>query len=200
MTILFAIISLIAGVAVGQFIPESAVGIIDTASDALLNLLLLSVGITVGANKLVFKKLKEFNLRILYIPLGIVVGSLLFGSIAGVLMGMPLHTSTAISSGLGWYSLSGIMMQDLAGAQIGTMTFLSNVFREIFSFVLIPLIATRFGHYTAIAPAAATSEDTTLPILMKYTSEEVAVVAVLNGVICSIAVPILIPLTFHLLP
>ena len=92
------------------------------------------------------------------------------------------------------------MMQDLAGAQIGTMTFLSNVFREIFSFVLIPLIATRFGHYTAIAPAAATSEDTTLPILMKYTSEEVAVVAVLNGVICSIAVPILIPLTFHLLP
>ena len=200
MTILFAIISLIAGVAVGQFIPESAVGIIDRASDALLNLLLLSVGITVGANKLVFKKLKEFNLRILYIPLGIVVGSLLFGSIAGVLMGMPLHTSAAISSGLGWYSLSGIMMQDLAGAQIGTMTFLSNVFREIFSFVLIPLIATRFGHYTAIAPAAATSEDTTLPILMKYTSEEVAVVAVLNGVICSIAVPILIPLTFHLLP
>ena len=92
MTILFAIISLIAGVAVGQFIPESAVGIIDRASDALLNLLLLSVGITVGANKLVFKKLKEFNLRILYIPLGIVVGSLLFGSIAGVLMGMPLHT------------------------------------------------------------------------------------------------------------
>ena len=200
MTIFFAIISLIAGVSVGQFIPESAVGIIDTASDALLNLLLLSVGITVGANKLVFKKLKEFNLRILYIPLGIVVGSLLFGSIAGVLMGMPLHTSAAISSGLGWYSLSGIMMQDLAGAQIGTMTFLSNVFREIFSFVLIPLIATRFGHYTAIAPAAATSEDTTLPILMKYTSEEVAVVAVLNGVICSIAVPILIPLTFHLLP
>lgn len=200
MTIFFAIISLVAGVAVGQFIPESAVGIIDTASDALLNLLLLSVGITVGANKLVFKKLKEFNLRILYIPLGIVVGSLLFGSIAGVLMGMPLHTSAAISSGLGWYSLSGIMMQDLAGAQIGTMTFLSNVFREIFSFVLIPLIATRFGHYTAIAPAAATSEDTTLPILMKYTSEEVAVVAVLNGVICSIAVPILIPLTFHLLP
>lgn len=200
MTIFFAIISLIAGVSVGQFIPESAVGIIDRASDALLNLLLLSVGITVGANKLVFKKLKEFNLRILYIPLGIVVGSLLFGSIAGVLMGMPLHTSAAISSGLGWYSLSGIMMQDLAGAQIGTMTFLSNVFREIFSFVLIPLIATRFGHYTAIAPAAATSEDTTLPILMKYTSEEVAVVAVLNGVICSIAVPILIPLTFHLLP
>ena len=200
MTILFAIISLIAGVAVGQFIPESAVGIIDRASDALLNLLLLSVGITVGANKLVFKKLKEFNLRILYIPLGIVVGSLLFGSIAGVLMGMPLHTSAAISSGLGWYSLSGIMMQDLAGAQIGTMTFLSNVFREIFSFVLIPLIATRFGPYTAIAPAAATSEDTTLPILMKYTSEEVAVVAVLNGVICSIAVPILVPLTFHLLP
>ena len=72
--------------------------------------------------------------------------------------------------------------------------------KRIFSFVLIPLIATRFGPYTAIAPAAATSEDTTLPILMKYTSEEVAVVAVLNGVICSIAVPILIPLTFHLLP
>ena len=196
MTIFFAIISFVAGVAVGQFIPESAVGIIDTASDALLNLLLLSVGITVGANKLVFKKLKEFNLRILYIPLGIVVGSLLFGSIAGVLMGMPLHTSAAISSGLGWYSLSGIMMQDLVGAQIGTMTFLSNVFREIFSFVLIPLIATRFGHYTAIAPAAATSEDTTLTMIIRHTNEETVVFSVLNGILCSAFVPVLISLCY----
>ncbi|MBC8570159.1 lysine exporter LysO family protein [Zongyangia hominis] len=196
MTILLAIVCLVAGVLCGQFIPREAVGLIDSASDVLLNLLLLSVGITVGANKLIFRKLKEFNLRVLYIPLGIIAGSLLFGTAAGLLMGLPLNTSSAISSGLGWYSLSGIMLKDLAGAQIGTMTFLSNIFREIFSFILIPLIATRLGPYTAIAPAAATSEDTTLPILMKYTSEEVAVIAVINGVICSTAVPILVSFTF----
>ena len=38
----------------------------------------------------------------------------------------------------------------------------------------------------------ATSEDTTLPILMRGSSEEVAVYAVINGVLTSAAVPVLI--------
>ena len=49
-----------------------------------------------------------------------------------------------------------------------------------------------FWGYAAIAPAAATSEDTTLAMLIKYTNEEVVVMAVFNGVLCSAMVPILI--------
>ncbi|MEG0319096.1 MAG: LysO family transporter, partial [Niameybacter sp.] len=70
---------------------------------------------------------------------------------------------------------------------------------EILSFMLIPVIAKYCNHYTAIAPAAATSEDTTLPVLIKYTSEEVVVMAVINGVVCSMMVPILINFFYNVL-
>ena len=38
------------------------------------------------------------------------------------------------------------------GAKIGTIAFLSNLFREILSFVLIPFIAKHLNMFTAIAP------------------------------------------------
>ena len=50
--------------------------------------------------------------------------------------------------------------------------------------------------FTAIAPAGATSEDSTLPVLIKYTNEEVTVIAVVNGVICSLVVPIILNLLY----
>lgn len=64
--------------------------------------------------------------------------------------------------------------------------------RETFRFLLF-----RFWRYIliiirALAPAGATSEDTTLPVMLKYTNEETVVLSVLNGVICSFCVPILI--------
>ena len=64
--------------------------------------------------------------------------------------------------------------------------------REIFSFFIIPFLALKCNNYTCIAPAGATSEDTTLPMILKYTNEETVVLSVLNGIICSFFVPILI--------
>ena len=68
--------------------------------------------------------------------------------------------------------------------------------REIFSFIIIPVAAIKLNYYTCIAPAGATSEDTTLPVMLKYTNEETVVLSVLNGIICSFFVPILISLCF----
>ncbi|MEG0846902.1 MAG: lysine exporter LysO family protein [Niameybacter sp.] len=168
-------------------------------SDITLAVLMFSVGISVGGNRQVFHKIKEHHVKILLIPIGIVGGSILGGVVCSKLMNMPLNASVAITSGLGWYTLSGVLLTDLAGADIGTIAFLANLFREILSFMLIPVIAKYCNHYTAIAPAAATSEDTTLPVLIKYTSEEVVVMAVINGVVCSMMVPILINFFYNVL-
>lgn len=188
-----AIICLVAGVILGNgILPKEAVEFLTGHSQHALYLLMFSVGISVGANRGVFQKLKEQHLRILLIPFGIIVGSILGGMIASLFLGEALKDSLMIVSGLGWYSLSGILITDLAGARVGTIAFLCNLLREIFSFMIIPYVAEHFNDYTAIAPAAATSEDTTLPMLMKYTSGEVVMMAVLNGIICSAAVPVLI--------
>ena len=106
--------------------------------------------------------------------------------------------STAIASGLGWYSLSGVTIGNLAGAQAGSIAFLSNLLREIFSFFSIPWISKKLNYYTCIAPAGATSEDTTLPMMIRYTNEETVVLSVFNGVICSALVPFLISFCYNI--
>lgn len=190
--IIAVIISLVLGIVCGQWIlGAESIAMFSGLSDLALVILMFAVGIGVGANKEVFSKLKQYNLKILIIPMGIILGSIMGGVVCAMLLGMSLNESVAITSGLGWYSLSGVLMTDLAGADVGTVAFLANLFREILAFMMIPFVAKYFNHYTAIAPAAATSEDTTLPVLIKYTSEDVVVMAVINGVVCSAMVPIL---------
>lgn len=80
--------------------------------------------------------------------------------------------------GWGWYSLAGVTISNLATAEAGSIAFMSNLMREMFSFVIIPFLAVHFNYYTCIAPAGATSEDTTLPLMLKYTNEETVVLSV----------------------
>ena len=82
--------------------------------------------------------------------------------------------------------------QQISGSGIGEYRVSEQPMRELFSFFIIPFLAAHLGYYTCIAPAGATSEDTTLPVMLKYTNEETVVLSVLNGIICSFFVPILI--------
>lgn len=56
----------------------------------------------------------------------------------------------------------------------------------------------KLNYYTCIAPAGATSEDTTLPMMIRYTNEETVVLSVFNGVICSALVPFLISFCYNI--
>ena len=125
-------------------------------------------------------------------PAGIIAGSIVGGIICSLLLKIPVGQGTAIASGMGWYSLAGAAISELGGAKLGSIAFMSNLMREIFSFFLIPLISLKLNDLTCIAPAGATSEDTTLPVMLKYTNEETVVLSVLNGMLCSFAVPVLI--------
>lgn len=120
------------------------------------------------------------------------LGSVAGGVLCALLLHMPWNYGAAIAGGMGWYSLAGATIGRLAGAEMGSVAFLSNLMREIFSYLIIPCIALKLNYYTSIAPAGATSEDTTLPMMLKYTNEETVVLSVLNGMICSLFVPVII--------
>ena len=197
--VIFALVALISGIIFGLSGAESSIiTFITSNKDTILYLLMFSVGISISLHEGIVGKIKEYHFKISIIPLGIIVGSLLGGVVCSFLTGYSLNESTAIASGLGWYSLAGVTIGNLAGAQLGSIAFISNLMREILSFFMIPFISKRFNYYTCIAPAGATSEDTTLPMMMKYTNEETVVLSVLNGVICSAFVPILISLCYKL--
>ena len=197
--IIAAVFCLILGITCGQlfFLPKT-VEFFSQVADYALIVLMFSVGISVGENKLLFRKMQEYNVRVLVIPIGIVIGSLLGGIAGSIALQMPLRESLCISAGMGWYSLYGVLLTDLISAEIGTIAFLSNILREILTFLLIPVLAKYLNGYTAIAPAGATSSDTSLSILMKYTDEEVAMMAVINGVLCTSFIPILINFLYGL--
>lgn len=189
--------SLAAGILCGYFLlPAGAVGSLDTISSLALNVLLLSVGIDLGYNKQVFYNLRKQGFRILLVPLSIITGSLLGGVISVIIFGMPVNLGLAISSGFGWYSLSGVILSNISGPEAGTIAFLTNIFREVIAIITIPILAEKLNNLTAIAPAGATSMDTTLPIVTEATDKETAVVSFINGAVLSALVPILVPLLY----
>lgn len=187
------LIALALGIGAGAVMPEGLGNFLDAASSYMLLILLFSVGIDMGVNREVFGQIRRMGLRILVIPLGVVLGSLAGGALGAAVLRMEIKEGLAISSGLGWYSLSGILMTEAGNPTGGTISFLSNVFREVLTFLLVPVLAER-NVYTAIAPAGATAMDTTLPLLSKYTDSKTAILAFVSGVICTLVVPVLVPI------
>ncbi len=184
--------ALAAGILCGQFFSPELSAQISGCSDWVLMLLMLSVGISVGGNKEVFRRLRRMDLRVWMVPCGVIAGSLAGGAVCSLLTGFNLRESLGISAGMGWYSLSGVMLTEFYGAEVGAAAFFSNLLREILSFLTIPLAIRFLNPYAAISLAGATSEDTTLPVLIRHTSAEMVVYSVLNGVLTSAAVPVLL--------
>ncbi len=192
---LLALFCLVAGVLWGVFGPGLApVELLVNNADLVLNLLMLLVGVSVGMHRGLLDRLRQYHIKVLIIPFGVVAGSILGGFAAGLLLGLPIWKGAAVASGLGWYSLGGVMLTELAGPTLGGMAFLSNLMRELLSFFSIPWISRHLNYPACIAPAGATSEDTTLSMMVRYTDEETVVLSVFNGALCSALVPVLIRL------
>lgn len=192
MTIL-ALISLFLGIFCGLLLfNEQTIVLFDNLSFFMLILVVFTVGIDIGNNKTVFKRLKKYNIKILLIPLATILGSISSAIILGMFLNMDFSVSGAIGSGLGFYSLAPSIIKDSFGETAATISFLSNIFREVLSIIFIPLISKYLGGYSALSSSGACSMDTTLPIILKYNNEQVAFISVIHGIICTIAVPILV--------
>ena len=128
---LVILIVLVLGVGAGYLMPADVSGFLDSASTYMLLLLLFSVGIDTGLNKAVFTRIRELGFRILLIPFGVALGSLCGGVVTAFLLSLPAKEGLAISAGLGWYSLSGVLITEAGNPVGGTIAFLANVFREM---------------------------------------------------------------------
>lgn len=187
------ILAVVIGTVVGLFVPTEWYGATDTMLTIGLCLLLFFVGIDIGKNKNVFQDIKRTGALFFIVPIGVAVGSLIGAIAMGYLLGYPLNESGAIGSGLGWYTLSSIIIAPYS-SELSVLAFLTNVMREVFAIAIIPIIASRIGFIEAIAPAGATAMDTTLPIISRNTSSETAILSFSTGLILSTLVPILVPM------
>ncbi len=161
-------------------------------------LLLFSIGLSLGRNLSLLKEGISYGWRLVVYPVLIGVGSIAGAMTVGFFWNMSCNEAAAVGAGFGWYSLAGIITTNMHSVELGTLSFLANLIRELFTFLALPLIARWLGKIAAIAPGGATAMDTTLPLVKKAAGDEMILPAFVSGLFLSILVPLLVPLLLQL--
>lgn len=181
------------GIFLGYFIDENIFVFNDDLSTYALHFLLFLIGISIGADLKVFRIIKKLHYKILFVPLSVIVGTLLGVAAVSILFqDITLNECLAIGSGFGYYSLSSIYISKISGEVLGVVALLSNIIREVITLIAAPLLVRYFGKLAPIASGGATSMDTTLPIITRYSGKEFAVISVFSGTILTILVPFMV--------
>ena len=167
-------------------------------SNYILPVMMFFVGIGKGGDiKSLYVPIKKYKLKIILIPLATIFGSIIITALISPLFDITTKETIAIGSGFGYYSLSAIFLNKLAGYEIGMMALISNMTREITALLFIPILARYCGKLSPISAAGATSIDTTLPIIAKSCGEQFIVISIFHGILVDISVPIIISLLYY---
>ncbi|WP_297928079.1 lysine exporter LysO family protein [uncultured Coprobacter sp.] len=167
-------------------------------SNYILPIMMFFVGIGIGGDiKSLYVPIKKYKIKIILIPLATIFGSIIITALISPLFDITTKETIAIGSGFGYYSLSAIFLNKLAGYEIGMMALISNMTREITALLFIPILARYCGKLAPISAAGATSIDTTLPIIAKSCGEQFIVISIFHGILVDISVPVIISLLYY---
>lgn len=172
--------------------------LVDQLFSLFLIVLYICVGISQGANRDVFKYIKALGLKILWLPLAILIGSLLGGLVSGIILNIPQSVSMVSAGGMSFYSITGAFMTSTYGLKIGTYGFLVNVMREFFTILFMPIL-TKISLGSPIAGGASGNMDTMLAPITKFVGVRLGLVTLITGTILTFIVPFLLPVLANVL-
>ena len=164
----------------------------------ILYVLMLLVGLSVGSDKRLIEVIKGMHPRLLLIPMATIIGTLIASAVISLFLSRwSLFECMAVGSGFAYYSLSSILITELkspslgaqVAAELGTIALVANLFREIMTLLFAPLFVKYFGRLAPISAGGATTMDTTLPIITKYSGKDLVFVSILHGIIVDFTVP-----------
>ncbi len=170
----------------------------------ILYLLMLLVGMSLGLDKELARTIKSQPKRMFLLPISTMAGTFA-GALAawGVIEAIALYgggrelalaDTMSVSAGFGYYSLSSILLNEARGAEIGTMALAANIIRELLTIGFAPLLVRLFGPLAPISAGGATTMDTTLPIIQRYSGNAFVPVSVFHGVAVDFSVPLFLTL------
>lgn len=173
------------------------------ASEYVLYALLFLVGIGIGSDPELPNIIRSFSPRVLVVPAATIVGTIAFSALTIFLLPhRTLADCLAIGSGMGYYSLSSVLITQLrtpdAGiaiaAELGTIALIANIVRELITLLASPALARLFGPLAPICAGGATTADTTFPIITQTVGSRNAFVAIIHGILVDASVPFLVSL------
>lgn len=153
--------------------------------------LLFLVGVQIGSGKNMFTALKRYGWKITLVPFATTVGT--FSGVALISLILPDRSLTdclGVGAGFAYYSLSSILITEYRGAELGTVALLANIMREFSVLIFAPWMVKWFGKLAPISVGGATTIDTTLPIISKFSGPEYVTIALFHGMIIDFSVPL----------
>lgn len=155
--------------------------------------LMFLVGISIGSDTQALKAIRGQHWKILWVPIATWAGTLAGTVLASLLLpSRSLADCLAVGSGFGYYSLSSIFITEYRGAELGTIALAANIIREIITLLGAPLLVCWFGKLAPICAGGATTMDTTLPVITRFSGKEFVVVSIFHGFIVDFSVPFLV--------
>lgn len=163
-----------------------------------LYLLMFLVGLSIGSDKKLKQILSSIRPRLLLVPLSTIVGTLSFTALFSLFITKwSVFDCLAVGSGFAYYSLSSILITEMKTAtlgvqlatELGTIALMANILREIFALLGAPLFVRFFGRLAPICAGGATTMDTTLPIITRYSGKDMVFVAIFHGILVDFTVP-----------
>jgi uncharacterized membrane protein YbjE (DUF340 family) len=171
----------------------------EMVSTNTLYILMILVGSGIGSDPRAMEIMRRTTFRIFLIPIIVIIGSIGGSWLVSLLIAnVDATNAMAIGAGFGYYSLSAIFIGNISSGEMGVIALLANIFREVITLVAAPFMVKWFGKLGAIASGGATAMDTTLPVIIKATGKEYAIISIFSGIVLSLLVPILVPLILRI--
>lgn len=157
--------------------------------------LMFSVGVSVGNDPQTLRNFRSLNPRLIFLPVMTILGTLAGCAVVSLFLSHRSVTDCmVVGAGFGYYSLSSIFITEYKGPELGTIALLSNITREIITLLFAPLLVRWFGNLAPISAGGATTMDTTLPIITRYSGQSFVVVSIFHGFVVDFSVPFLVTL------
>ena len=171
------VIAVVLGMLAGRFVlPAAVTAHCGTVISFGLYLLLFMVGMDMGKQGTLLADIKTAGFQVLLVPVAVCAGSLAFAALAGLFLPLGVKDSMAAAS-----------------VSVSAVAFLSNVMREIFAIITIPIVAKYVGYVECASLPGAAAMDTVLPVVVGATHERITIYSFTSGVVLSLAVPLLVP-------
>ena len=194
--------SFVAGCVVGRmgWLPNWWLG--GALSLVVLYALMFQVGIGIGSDSRLKEILRSITPRTVIVPCATIVGTIVASFLVSFALARWSATEVmAVGCGFGYYSLSSILVSSLkeahiglqAAAELGTITLMANVFRELMTLLLAPFMVRWFSPLGPICAGGATTIDVTLPVITRFSGRDWLFVSILHGVVVDFSVPFLVP-------
>ncbi|MBQ9015546.1 MAG: lysine exporter LysO family protein [Firmicutes bacterium] len=161
-----------------------------------LCVLMFLVGLDMGYSGNAIENLRTAGVKMLIFPVATMVGTMVFGIGACLILGFTLRESAAIPIGFGWYSYAPIVIAG-AGQQYivaSAVSFMHNVIREVSGIILIPVAAKKFGYLEATSIPGIAAMDVCMPIVGRACREDTMIYSFSIGLIMCVVTSVGVPL------